>query len=473
MEKENRIQRYQGEPVDGEVRFFYEGEVSGFSGEYLKVRYYWGEEKADFWIGIGKKESFGRIDCKEAFAKAVKEAKALERRRICLDLTKALERFGKDGVTDAVEGCMLGLYQPETFREKEKEEQIEIALFASREMDGDGSLDAWIREAKHLMEGVWFARHMVNRPGNKLTPEIFAGELKREAEGLPIQVDILEEQQIQRLGMEAFLAVGKSSANPPCLIVMRYRGDADSEENYGFIGKGVTCDTGGYCLKPAASMLGIKGDMAGAAAAAGALYAMAKNQVKANVTVVIPSCENRISRESFLPGDVIGSLSGKTIEIGNTDAEGRLILADAITYAIQNERVTKILDIATLTGAVVAMFGFTTAGVMCDDDAWYETFEAAVRHSAEQYSRLPIFKEYKKMVESKIADVRNLSNGGCASITAGIFLKTFASPLPWIHVDIAGTAWVDSPIWEFQSAGATGAGVTTLYYLGKEQENRR
>ena len=195
--------------------------------------------------------------------------------------------------------------------------------------------------------------------------------------------------------------------------------------------------------------------------------------MKANVTVVIPSCENRISRESFLPGDVIGSLSGKTIEIGNTDAEGRLILADAITYAIQNERVTKILDIATLTGAVVAMFGFTTAGVMCDDDAWYETFEAAAGHSAEQYWRLPIFKEYKKMVESKIADVRNLSNGGCASITAGMFLKTFASPLPWIHVDIAGTAWVDSPIWEFQSAGATGAGVTTLYYLGKEQENRR
>ena len=269
------------------------------------------------------------------------------------------------------------------------------------------------------------------------------------------------------------MAVGKSSANPPCLIVMRYRGDADSEENYGFIGKGVTCDTGGYCLKPAASMLGIKGDMAGAAAVAGALYAMAKNQVKANVTVVIPSCENRISRESFLPGDVIGSLSGKTIEIGNTDPEGRLILADAITYAIQNERVTKILDIATLTGAVVAMFGFTTAGVMCDDDAWYETFEAAAGHSAEQYWRLPIFKEYKKMVESKIADVRNLSNGGCASITAGMFLKTFASPLPWIHVDIAGTAWVDSPIWEFQSAGATGAGVTTLYYLGKEQENRR
>ena len=146
-------------------------------------------------------------------------------------------------------------------------------------------------------------------------------------------------------------------------------------------------------------------------------------------------------------------------------------MADAITYAIQREHVTKILDIATLTGAVVAMFGFSTAGVMCDDEEWYKAFERAANSSAERYWRLPIFKEYKKMVESKIADVRNISSGGCGTITAGVFLETFASSLPWIHLDIAGTAWVDTPIWEFQSPGATGAAVTTLYYLGKEQED--
>lgn len=470
MEQSRRMRQYKGEPVDCDVLFFFEGERDGFSGEALSVRYYWGEEKTTVWVGLGKKESFGRIGCKEAFARAVKEAKHLDKHRICFDIAKAVEAFGREGVMDAAEGCALGLFEPERFGQQETKKFREIYLDC-RSDDGVGKdLDDWIREAECLMDSVCFARHMVNRPGNKLTPRMFAEELTQAAQGLPIDVEVLDEAQIRRLGMEAFLAVGTSSANPPRLIVMRYRGDETSQENYGWIGKGVTCDTGGYCLKPASSMLGIKGDMAGAAATAGALYAMAKNGVKANVTVVIPSCENRISRESFLPGDVIGSMAGKTIEIGNTDAEGRLILADAITYAIREEHVTKILDIATLTGAVVAMFGFTTAGVVCDDEAWYGAFETAAGHSGEQYWRLPIFNEYKKMIESRIADVRNMSSGGCGTITAGLFLETFAESLPWIHLDIAGTAWVDAPIWEFQSAGATGAAVTTLYYLGKGQE---
>lgn len=463
------IKYYQGEDVDCDVRFFYKGEQMGFSAEILKVRYYWGEEKTEIWIGLGEKEAFCRMDCKEVFAKAVKEAKNLERKRVCLDITRAVEQFGKEGVLDAVEGCVLGLFEQENFQKKEPEDGLSLYITCQQEMDG---MECFIEEACHLMEGVCFARHMVNRPGNLLTPDLFAKELKQMAEGLPVQVEILEEEKIKALGMEAFLAVGKSSGNPPRLVVMRYHGNDTSKENYGWIGKGVTCDTGGYCLKPASSMLGIKGDMAGAAATAAAICALAKNKVKTNVTVVIPTCENRISRESFLPGDVISSMSGKTIEIGNTDAEGRLILADAITYAIQKEHVTKILDIATLTGAVVAMFGFTTAGVMCDDEGWYEAFESAAGCSAEQYWRLPVFKEYKKMVESKIADVRNMSSGGCGTITAGAFLEAFASPIPWLHMDIAGTAWVDAPIWEFQSPGATGAAVTTLYYLGKEQEGK-
>lgn len=464
----SRIKCYHEENVDCEVCFFYEGENQEFSGDRLKVRYYWGENKTKLWIGLGKREDFERIDCKEVFAKAIKEAANLERKKICFDPAFAIKKFGKEGIFDAVEGCILGAFETEQFGKKQEKEKPELYFTCE---ENEKELEAWILEAGSLMEGVCFARHMVNRPGNKLTPEMFAEALKKEAEGLSIDVEILDKKRIKDAGMEAFLAVGESSGRPPRLIIMRYRGNETSKENYGFIGKGVTCDTGGYCLKPASSMLGIKGDMAGAAAAAGALYAMAKNEIKANVTVVIPACENRISRESFLPGDVIGSMSGKMIEIGNTDAEGRLILADAITYAIQREHVTKILDIATLTGAVVAMFGFSTAGVMCDDEEWYKAFERAANSSAERYWRLPIFKEYKKMVESKIADVRNISSGGCGTITAGVFLETFASSLPWIHLDIAGTAWVDTPIWEFQSPGATGAAVTTLYYLGKEQED--
>lgn len=470
MAQENcRISGFRGEDVDCQIQFFFQGEEKGFSGAYLDVRYEWAEACTRICVGLGEKGDFGRIQCKEAFARAVKEAKHLGRTRICLSASKAETFFGREGIFDAVEGCILGLFEPEQYREKKEHSHRELFLDYGKEST---EKEAWIQEAVELMRGVCFARHLVNRPGNMLTPALFAEALLQEADGFPVEVEILDETQIQSLGMEALLSVGNSSAHPPRLIILRYTGDPASGERYGYIGKGVTCDTGGYCLKPAASMMGIKGDMAGAAAAAGAICAMASNGVKANVTVVIPACENRISRESFLPGDVIGSMSGKTIEIGNTDAEGRLILADAITYAAQKEQVTKILDVATLTGAVVSMFGFTTAGAMANDDAWYETFERAAGVSAEQYWRLPAFKEYRKMVESRVAHVKNVSSGGCGTITAGLFLETFANPLAWIHLDIAGTAWVDSPIWEFQSAGATGAAVTTLYFLGKEQERK-
>ena len=229
----------------------------------------------------------------------------------------------------------------------------------------------------------------------------------------------------------------------------------------------MTCDTGGYCLKASSSMKGIKGDMAGGAAVCGALLALAANQTPINVTAVIPAVENRISPESFIPGDVIGSLSGKTIEVGNTDAEGRLILADAVTYAVEKEGAAKVVDIATLTGAVVGMFGFTTAGFLSNDEEFCAAFQSAYARSGEQYWRLPAFPEYRKMIESPVADVSNVSTDGCGTITAGLFIGAFVEERPWIHIDIAGTAWVDSPRWAYQTNGATGAGVTTLYELCK------
>ena len=186
-----------------------------------------------------------------------------------------------------------------------------------------------------------------------------------------------------------------------------------------------------------------------------------------NVTAVIPAVENRLAPDSFIPGDVIGSMSGKTIEVGNTDAEGRLILADAVTYAIEKEGAAKVVDIATLTGAVVQMLGFTTAGLMTNNDSFYEEFQAAAGRCGEQYWRMPDFPEYKKMIESPVADISNVSSDGCGSITAGLFVGAFAGDTPWIHLDIAGTAWVDSPRREYQAKGATGAGVLALYELCK------
>lgn len=323
----------------------------------------------------------------------------------------------------------------------------------------------------HISKGVTFARDMVNLPGNKLRPLDFAKAIEDFLADTSIEVERIDYEQLQQYHMNALVEVGSSSAYPPCLLILRYNKNPEDRSVQGLIGKGVTCDTGGYCLKPANSMMGIKGDMAGGAAVVGAMYALAKNEIKTNVVGVIPMCENRISPGSLLPGDVISSYSGKTIEIGNTDAEGRLILADAVSYAIRKEHVSKVLDIATLTGAVTNLFGFTIGGVIADHEELFEEFQRAYQASGERYWRIPFYEEHERMIESNIADIKNVGENCCGTITAGLFIREFAEEKPWIHLDIAGTAWVDTPIFEFQSKGATGAGVTTMYYLCCKEES--
>ncbi|HIT90677.1 MAG TPA: leucyl aminopeptidase family protein [Candidatus Merdenecus merdavium] len=362
---------------------------------------------------------------------------------------------------------MLGTYEQKTFyHKKDKLNHVSFSIdlypVSVHKID---EASKYIGETTTVAEGIMFARDMVNLPGNKLRPVDFAKQIIDFVSKEDIETQLIEADQLREMNMDALLGVGDSSAYPPCLLILRYKGNIQSREITGLIGKGVTCDTGGYCLKPSNSMLGIKGDMAGGAAVASAVYALAKNHKKTNVVAVIPMCENRISPGSLLPGDVINSYSGKTIEIANTDAEGRLILGDAVSYAIRNEGVTEILDIATLTGAVVSMLGFSIGGVICDNDTLYHKFEQAFKESGERYLRVPFYQEHEKMIESQIADIKNLGESYCGTITAGLFIRAFAENTPWIHLDIAGTAWVDQPVFEFQSKGATGAAVTSIYYL--------
>ena len=198
---------------------------------------------------------------------------------------------------------------------------------------------------------------------------------------------------------------------------------------------------------------------------AGAIYALAKNQVPVNVTGVIPMVENRISDGSLLPGDVVTSYSGRTIEIIDTDAEGRLILADAVSYIVRAEHASRVLDIATLTGSICTTLGFGAAGTVCDNEELFEDFMRAYQKSGERYVRLPIYEEYERLIKSEIADIKNLGGRFAGSITAALFIRTFADQVPWIHLDIAGSAWTDPPVFEYQTKGATGAGLTTIYYL--------
>ncbi len=428
---------------------FYEGEMHSYFDGQLR-------------IGMGTSQ-LTKIRVKEIMAAAVKELKRYNLPGAQLDVSPVLEAGTIESMRDIAEGLILGGYEHPKYPARE-DIPLELDLTGVLQEDWQAGQEL-LKETTHILQGVLFARDMVNLPGNKLRPLDFAENIKRLMEGLPVEVEIMRRETLRELGMNGLLAVGESSDYEPCFLVMKYLPLGGEEEKLGLVGKGVTCDTGGYCLKSRDSMLGIKGDMAGGAAVAGAVYALARNQVKKNVLGFIPMCENRISPGSLLPGDVYTAFDKTTVEVVDTDAEGRLILADAVSYAVNVEKVGRVLDIATLTGAVVNLLGFTIAGVMCDDDSLYGEFEKAYGISGEQYLRIPFLREHEGLLKSRVADIKNRGENYCGTITAGLFIRRFARKTPWIHLDIAGTAWVDTPIFEFQSPGATGAAVTTLYYL--------
>lgn len=393
-------------------------------------------------------------------AKAVKAVRELGAQSLLLDVTGIKGALGEAGLSVAVQGAELACYRQETWKERE-DKPFTLYVAGTEGMDAETVL----RETDAVTRAVCFARDLTNRPGNLLTPEMMAQAMAEAAQKAGAEAEVLDETQTRALGMGAFHAVGDSAAHPPRLIVLRWKGGKEGTAPIALVGKGVCFDTGGYNLKSGAGMKTMRSDMAGAAAACAAVLALAENKVPVNVTAVIPAVENRLSPDSMTAGDVVTSMSGKTIQINNTDAEGRLVLADAVTYAIQKEGADRVVDIATLTGACVNALGHLTAGLVSNNDGLCNALLDAAGRTGEQYWRFPTFPEYKKMIDSPVADLCNQSSDGCGAITAGLFVGAFAGDIPWVHVDIAGTAWVDRPRREYQCAGATGAGVTTLYQL--------
>ena len=392
-------------------------------------------------------------------AKAVRAVRELGAQSLLLDMAP-LRALGADGLAAAVQGAELACYQQESWKERE-DKPFTLYVAGTEDMDAQ----AVLRETDAVTRAACFARDLTNRPGNLLTPDMMAQAMAQAAQKAGVEAEILDESRTRALGMGAFHAVGDSAAHPPRLIVLRWKGGKEDAAPIALVGKGVCYDAGGYNLKTAAGLKTMRADMAGGAAVCAALLALAENRIPVNVTAVVPAVENRISPDSMVPGDIVTSMSGKTIQIDNTDAEGRLILADAITYAIQKERASRVVDIATLTGACANALGHLTAGLVSNDDALCAALLEAASRSGEQYWRFPAFPEYAKMIESPVADLCNQSSDGCGAITAGLFLGAFAGDVPWVHVDIAGTAWADRARREYQSVGATGAGVTTLYQL--------
>lgn len=412
------------------------------------------------WTGLGPRAELNTLLLRRAAAKAVKTARSLGAGAAVL-LAGEVEGLGPDGLRALVMGARLALLEPESYAEKKPRPAFALYLDPADAPDAEMVL----AESDSLVAAIRQARDLTNRPANRCTPALLAEAMQTAAGQAGVDCTVLDEGQIKALGMEALGTVGESAQNPPRLIVLRYNGAPHSPHRLALVGKGITCDTGGYCLKPAASMGGIRGDMAGGAAVCGAVLALAEQRARANVVAVVPAAENRISSGSYTPGDVIGCMAGKSIYIGNTDAEGRLLLADALCYAIEREGATHLVDAATLTGACYGFFGHIYTAMMSTSDALAARLLAAGEASDEKIWRVPVDKAYREMLDSPYADISNMSKGGCGTLTAGMFLEAFTQGLPWAHLDIAGTAWVDEPKLEYHAAGATGAMVETLYRL--------
>lgn len=422
-------------------------------------------KKMTVWIGLGKEETLTLTHVKSALALAAKTMRKLKQERYQIDASAIIRLFGIDSVYDMTSGVILGLYEYEGHRSTPKETYSYTAYLQGFEDPYQEEIQQVVNKSAVLCKHILRARDWVNLPGNLLKPDALRDNIIEAGQQAGCETKVVSIEEAQALHMNLFLGVGLSSDSPCSIAVLRYLGNPDDPEVTAFVGKGVTMDTGGYSLKNKNGMNTMKSDMGGAAAVTAAVCALAENHAKANVIAVVPIVENRLSNTACTPGDVLTGMNGKTVEILSTDAEGRLILADALTYAVQVEKADRVIDVATLTGAIVQAYGKVRAGVMTNDDLFEDELLRAASRAGEKFVDLPTDEEYFELIEGTITDLLNSSRNGCGSIAAGLFLREFCEGRPWMHLDIAGTAWSDKPAREYESAGATGSPAATLYFL--------
>jgi leucyl aminopeptidase len=349
----------------------------------------------------------------------------------------------EDATRAIVEGALVGNFDPDYYRSDRKDQKIDAITILAGGKENQAALQKVADEAHIVGESQNFTRDLVNEPSNRMTPTILAERAKKMSQEVGLKCEIYGADKIKEMKMGAFWSVAQGSDEPPALIVMTYEpSGAPTTPVLGLVGKGITFDTGGISIKPADGMEKMKYDMAGGATMIGAMRAIALLKPKVKVIGIVCATENMPSGHAQKPGDVQIAMSGKSIEIINTDAEGRLVLADGLYYARQLG-CTHLVDAATLTGAVVVALGHANAGVFANDDAIYERFHKANEEAGEKMWRLPLDDEYKDQIRSSIADIMNTGGRWGGAINAAMFLQEFAEETPWIHLDIAGTAWVE------------------------------
>jgi leucyl aminopeptidase len=417
--------------------------------------------KRIYFAGIGKREDLSYEKLRNTFGRAVQEISREKKTHISVLFDTFLtDQLSFEKIAHAFsEAVGTSVYQFEDYKKKTNEpsKKLEQVTVYTEKNEVEAGLTSGYAYAK----GVNLARDLVNTPANLLTPTDLAAEAIDVALEYGMEYEILEKEDMEKLGMGAILAVSQGSDQPPKMITVKYKGRKTWDSVVALVGKGLTFDSGGYSIKPAANMHEMKSDMGGSAAVLGAMEAIGRLKPEVNVLFVIPSSENLINGVAMKPGDVITSLSGKTIEVRNTDAEGRLILADAITYA-KEQGAEFIVDVATLTGGVLVALGDCTTGALTNDEGFYEKVKRSAAEEAELLWLLPSFQPYKDMLKSSdVADLNNSTGRLGHAITGGLFVGEFAEKTPWVHLDIAGTAY-SSRGSDLGPRGATGVMVRTL-----------
>ena len=458
---------FEGAPpqtvATAQVKEFYDsGEFTGKGSEIVVLHHPSGlKAKRLVLAGAGKREKFTAGELRKLTGVVVRALKSKGIHGVTLALDEAFR--SDDFAAAAVEGAILADLENDRYKTDPKKNEKHIDSFAV----AGGGTQAAVDRGRILAEAQNFTRDLANEPANILTPMALADRAKAMAAEYGLECEVLDQDRMRQLGMGALLGVAQGSAEPPALIIVRYKpaNAPKSQDHLGLIGKGVTFDTGGISIKPSDGMEKMRYDMSGGAAVLGAMRAIAQLKPAIPVTALVPTIENMPGSKAQRPGDIVKSLSGKTVEVLNTDAEGRLILIDALTYA-KRLGCTHLVDAATLTGAIVVALGSVNIGAFTNNEPFQEKLLAASKAEGEKTWPMPMDEEYKELLKSTFADLHNIGGRSGGSITAAWFIRDFVDDTPWVHLDIAGTAWLDDAK-PYMAKGATGVGLRTFVRLAE------
>ncbi len=414
-------------------------------------------------VGLGKRLDFSEDRLRGAFARAAQQIRALNITEFSTSLNVPGIDLPLERMAEAVvEGVILGLYRFLPFKTLDREQECEVTAFTILEQDDAAYkvIRTAVKTAEIIASAATYARDIVSTPSNEMTPSDLANEARESSKGKNIRCTVLDAGQMKELGMNALLGVSRGSDEPPRFIIMEYRGGKKSSPFVALVGKGITFDSGGISIKPSEKMDEMKTDMAGGAAVIATVRAAAELGLPVNLVGIVPATENLPGGKAYKPGDILKTMSGQTIEIVTTDAEGRLILADALTYA-GNFKPAVIIDLATLTGACVVALGDHVIGMMGTDDDLKNEIRDAAERTGEKVWELPLWEEYSEQIKGDAADYKNSGGRAGGAITAAALLSKFTGDYPWVHLDIAGPAWLSKEK-PYIPKGASGVGVRLL-----------